>query len=91
VKAAEDYTNSKPNPEIYNLASKALGLDKKQIRVIEDHPHGVKAAKAAGLKCLGVARKHSLTELGKAGADLVVINLTDPKVEQWLNDVNVSA
>lgn len=40
--------NSKPQPDIYLLASEKLGLDPKDCIALEDSPNGVKAAFAAG-------------------------------------------
>ena len=41
---------SKPAPDIYLAAAKALGADPKDCLVIEDSYHGVRAASAAGMK-----------------------------------------
>ncbi len=44
--------HKKPHPEIYLLAAKRLGLDPKECLVVEDAISGMKAARAAGCKCL---------------------------------------
>ena len=46
----EEITNSKPAPDIFLLAAKKLGLDKKDMIVIEDSFNGVRAAHAAGIR-----------------------------------------
>ena len=66
---------SKPNPQIYLLAAERLGTQPENCIVIEDSPPGVKAAKAAGMRCLAVANTHSKEEL--KGADKVVNSLED--------------
>ena len=43
--------NKKPKPDVYNLASKTMGLDKSECIVVEDSGIGTKAAKAAGMPC----------------------------------------
>ena len=50
--AGDDVTNKKPDPEIYNLAASRLGLDKDNCVVVEDSMVGLRAAKAAGMKCV---------------------------------------
>jgi len=71
-----DYSNSKPNPEIFLLASKKLGVVPKDCLVVEDAYLGVIAAKNAGMKCVGFINEHSgKQDLSKA--DLIVDNLNE--------------
>jgi len=63
-----------PDPEIFIKAARKLGLKPEQCIVIEDAPGGVKAAKAAGAKCLAVTTSVSREELSEA--DWIVRNLT---------------
>lgn len=63
----------KPNPAIYHLASKTLGVSSPECFVIEDSLTGVKAAKAAGMLVLGfIGASHILPghgdKLVRAGA-----------------------
>lgn len=44
----EDVENGKPDPEMYNLAIKKLGLTPPDCMIIEDNENGIKAAKASG-------------------------------------------
>lgn len=55
--------HSKPDPEIFLLAAKKLGVDPKHCLVFEDAEAGVEAALAAGMKCIGIG---SAEQLGKA-------------------------
>lgn len=41
--------NGKPAPDVFLLAAEKLGVHPKDCLVIEDSPHGVKGAKAAGM------------------------------------------
>lgn len=66
VIAAEDITQSKPSPEGYLKAAKALGVDPASCIVIEDAPSGVAAAKAAGMRCVAVTTTHTKQELSAA-------------------------
>lgn len=55
-------THSKPDPEIYLLACKSLGLKPEECAAIEDSPNGIKSASAAGLKTIMVPDKIQPTE-----------------------------
>jgi beta-phosphoglucomutase len=66
---------SKPDPALFLLAARELGVPPARAVVVEDAPSGVAAAKAAGMKALGVARVGDRPLLDAAGADLVVTTL----------------
>jgi len=53
VVSADDVENAKPNPDIYLLAAKQLKVHPKNCWVLEDSTFGIKAAKSAGMKCIG--------------------------------------
>lgn len=55
-------THSKPNPEIYILACKSLGIVPEECVAVEDSPNGIKSASAAGLKTIMVPDKIQPTE-----------------------------
>ena len=46
--------NSKPHPEVFSKAQMEMGLEKEECLVIEDAFSGVDAAKAAGIKAVGI-------------------------------------
>lgn len=46
--------HNKPDPESYNKCCEALGLSKEDCLVFEDTINGVKAAKAAGIRCFAI-------------------------------------
>jgi len=75
VVTGDEITHSKPNPEIYLMAARRLGVDPVDCVAIEDAPNGVRAAKAAGMRCIGVTNSVSRERL--EGADLIVDSLTD--------------
>jgi beta-phosphoglucomutase-like phosphatase (HAD superfamily) len=54
-----DLKASKPHPEIFINAAKASGFSKNECMVIEDSTNGMKAAKAAGIFCIGYKSEHS--------------------------------
>jgi beta-phosphoglucomutase len=67
--------NKKPHPEIYLLAAKRLGLDPANCLVVEDAISGMKAAKAAGCKCLAITSSFSAHDFTEA--DWVVKDLSE--------------
>lgn len=74
-----DVVKKKPDPEIYLTAAKAIGLDPSVCVVCEDAVQGVAAAKAAGMKCVGVMNSFSREELSEA--DLVVQSLEEVNLD----------
>ena len=50
----DEVSNAKPDPEIYNVSCRKLGLEAKKCVAVEDSPNGIKSANAAGLKCVMV-------------------------------------
>lgn len=61
--------NKKPNPEIFLLAASKLRLPAENCLVIEDAPSGLKAAKLAGMRALGLTTSFKEDILKSAGAD----------------------
>jgi len=49
-----DITRSKPDPEVFLVAAKKLNLDPSECLVVEDAAAGIQAARAGGMKSLGV-------------------------------------
>ena len=57
----EDVTHPKPDPQIYQLAMKKLGVSANQCLIVEDNDNGVKAATGAGGFLLHVQSPHDVT------------------------------
>lgn len=55
VATRDDVERGKPDPEIYALVSREIGVPPADCLVIEDSPAGVQAALAAGMWCIAVA------------------------------------
>ena len=64
----------KPAPDIFLAAAQRLAVDPAFCLVIEDAAHGVAAAKAAGMKCIGFINPHS-GDQDLSRADLVTADL----------------
>ena len=71
--SGQDVSRGKPDPEGFLLAAKKLGVEPRCCVIIEDAIDGVRAAKAAGMKCIAVANTHPRETL--AAADLTVESL----------------
>lgn len=54
VATRDDVEHGKPDPEIYTLVAKYLGVTPEEALTIEDSPSGVKAALAAGMRVIAV-------------------------------------
>jgi HAD superfamily hydrolase (TIGR01509 family) len=71
---------TKPAPDLFTAACAAAGAEPHRCVALEDSPNGIAAAKAAGMKVVGVAA--GLTaELSLERADLVVPSLADVTLE----------
>ena len=51
--SGDDVINGKPNPEIFLKTAELMDIKPANCLVIEDSKNGVKAAKQAGMKCIG--------------------------------------
>ena len=71
--------HKKPHPEIYLLAAKRLGLAPADCLVVEDAISGMKAAKAAGCKCLAITSSFRAEDFDQA--DWVVPDLSEAPEE----------
>lgn len=77
---------AKPAPDTYLAACGALGVEPRHALAVEDSPHGVAAAKGAGLACVVVP--NPLTEsLDLSAADLRLGSLADCSLEEAVTRV----
>lgn len=70
-----EVVHKKPNPEIFLLAAGKLYLPAETCLVIEDAPSGLKAAKSAGMRALGLTTSFKDDVLKSAGADWTALDL----------------
>jgi HAD superfamily hydrolase (TIGR01509 family) len=71
IVSGEDFPKSKPHPAIFEHAASLSVAPKENYIVIEDSTNGVKAAKAAGIFCVGYNSEHSKDQ-NLAEADVVI-------------------
>lgn len=77
----------KPDPQIYLLAARELGLSAARCVVFEDSLPGIEAARRAGSKVVGVATMHELREL-EARTDMPIrdfVGLTVAAIQDLWN------
>ena len=72
--------NPKPHPEIYLRAAKGLGVPPSNCIVLEDSHSGVAAARAAGMRVIGLRTTHGYLP----GTDLNVDNFMSGDLTEWL-------
>lgn len=75
-----DLPRGKPDPAIFLAAAAELGLPADACLVVEDAASGVRAARAAGMACIAVARLNDAMALREAGATMVVQSLDEVRV-----------
>lgn len=65
---ADEVVNGKPHPEPYLKGAERLGFEPAECLVIEDAPAGIQAARAAGMKVIGMASTYGAEKLPDADA-----------------------
>ena len=75
VTTLEDVKRGKPDPEGYLLSAKKLNITPEHCLVVEDSLQGIRAAKAAGMKVIGLATSYSVETL-KPHVDFAAQNYT---------------
>jgi HAD superfamily hydrolase (TIGR01509 family) len=76
VTADHDVARAKPRPDLYLEALELLGVAAGEAVAFEDSPNGIRAARAAGIFCVGVPNEVTRT-LGLEEADLLVDSLAE--------------
>ena len=84
IVTGSDITHAKPHPEIFLTAALKLKLAPTQCLVIEDAPHGIAAARAAGCPCLALATTFPAEQLGHDQPDWIAANLAEAQAIRML-------
>ena len=83
VLTRDDVARTKPAPDLYVAAVKALDVHPSQAVALEDSPNGIAAAKEAGLRCVAVP--NALTrDLDVSRADVRLASLAEMPLERLL-------
>lgn len=77
VISGEDVVNKKPSPEIYLKAAEMICENPAKCVVVEDAVNGIKAAKAAGMKCIAITTSFSREDLEKEKPDFICDSIDD--------------
>ena len=78
--SGEDFPQSKPHPAIFEYAASLSIAPKESCIVIEDSTNGVKAAKSAGIFCVGYNSIHSeAQDLSKA--DIIINHFNELDID----------
>jgi len=77
IMGSEDLTHSKPSPLLYKTVLKRLRMKPRDIVVIEDSLQGVRSAKGAQLRVIGMRGDTSGPELKRAGAFRVIRDIRE--------------
>ena len=82
--SADQVAQGKPAPDLFLLAAREMGVPPEICVVVEDSPHGVKAARAAGMRAIGFTggthldgrREVHADTLRQAGAEEVLADMS---------------
>ncbi|MFC1486854.1 HAD family hydrolase [Thermoproteota archaeon] len=78
VVSADEVVNPKPDPEVFLMSARKMGVDSIECVVVEDSVFGVKAAKEANMKCIAVSSGvYSEKELQEEHPDMVINSLIE--------------
>lgn len=77
--SGDQVARGKPAPDVYITAAERLGVKPEHCLVIEDAPHGVAAAKHAGMCCLAIDTSVNVVEL--TTADRVVSGFEEVDIQ----------
>lgn len=75
ISSGDDVKHGKPDPEVFLVAARRLGLPRERCLVIEDAPAGIEAARRAGMAVLAISSSRPAAELA---ADRVVDSFLNP-------------
>jgi HAD superfamily hydrolase (TIGR01509 family) len=81
--AADEVDNPKPAPDLYRTACARLGVEPGDALALEDSAPGVRAARAAGMRTVGVPTLRGVD----IGAEQTVASLADPRLRGLLGAV----
>lgn len=73
--SGNEFPRSKPDPAIYLATVKRLNISPEEVIVVEDSPHGITAAKNAGLKV--IVKEDASFDLDRSKGDYFVTGLNE--------------
>ena len=86
IVCGSDIKESKPNPEIFEKAAQIFNTHKSECIVLEDSPNGVRAAFAAGMRCIFIP---DLVQSDEEIKSKITIEISDlNKVKEYIRNLN---
>jgi beta-phosphoglucomutase len=82
VVTGDEVDKGKPDPAVFSKAAEKLRVAPSDSLAFEDSVSGVRAARAAGMKCLGIATPSRAQSLTEAGAQDVLVDFVGTSVSQ---------
>jgi HAD superfamily hydrolase (TIGR01509 family) len=82
----DEVDQPKPDPGVYRLALDRLGLPAASAVAVEDSPHGVAAARAAGMRCVAIPNPYASPERF-AAADLLLTSAAQAGLDEVLRSL----
>lgn len=76
IVTGNDVERKKPDPQIFLLAAQRLGLGPAECLVVEDAPNGIRAAHAAGSRCLALSTTFRPDDLAPHSPEFVAPDLS---------------
>ena len=89
IVTGDEVEQGKPDPAVFLKAADQLGVDACELIAFEDAVSGIKAARSAGMKCIGIAPPDRISILLAAGASCVMPdfhNLSCSKIRKLLSN-----
>lgn len=79
---SKDVKAGKPDPEVFLKCAEKINVSPRNCLVFEDAFAGIEAAKAGGMRVVGVATTHSKEALKEAQADFIVDRLDELDIDK---------
>jgi len=88
IRCSDDVKQTKPEPDLYLAVIADWGIAPSEAIALEDSPHGVSAAKAAGMSCIAVPNEMTRS-LSFDHADLVLPSLAGMSLDELLRKLGM--
>ncbi len=75
--SGEDVARKKPYPDIYQKGAASLGLEPSVCVAVEDAINGIKAARAAGMKCIAITTSFKEEELKQYNPEYIINDIAE--------------
>lgn len=81
ILTSEDFHASKPDPDCYLCAAKALGVDIKECVVFEDSINGLRSGRASGAHVIGLITTNPVETIAPL-CDMTIRDFTELRIEE---------